>query len=714
MKYDERYPYRVAKQADFLPASEERCPRCGSNNVGLEEDAMYGTPSEPDGLINPMTECKDCWYQGEESEFISEAPDADPDAELDFYPEWRGARRRARIAKDAAQLVQATKASGGGTFDPHSLEPVDMSSGYFVSRDGVGMEIPEEQFEEGIVSGWLANVKQAAGDFIGTWVDEGKVYLDLTRWFEDLDEALKFGKANNQIAVWDIENGEAVMVGVTTGKVASMDKTAEVQDYNLPPHGIHFRTHGAIAKAGLTATVTYPGGISPDFPDGLVSNVPGPSALDEMGFTMDAEMAGIDLESIVVQVESDNLPAVIAIFDDLGGRQAAAAPAAPTDEMGAEYVGRTAGDNEHTDYNIDSDERAVTCPKCGSHTLRAFNAQEGGVAELKCLTCGNEFTRPVMRNPESRVAAEGKFGPGTRITVEHPSHKGQRGSIVRFKGKHKDLDEEEYEVLLDSGDKLESLPESAFSKIKSAGVLPDTPADFFLGSMNVESVGWTEEPPSSPSGGFPGNMGDLNSMLPDVPDVPMDDFEEEQEYEVANCPACDGPGMLLGQLGNRLHYRCRNCGLDFSHAEENSAPPLLAKTKQYKDSTGEDLKPGGWYRMHHGDYTVPDVVKILNLEPRIEAEIQNGEESSFPLVIEAADEYSFEPYEKEAKVETAEPAKGGWQIVARKNWSASEQTALINENPDGRARNFDKLDLTGTHYEARHSADNDPDFLWGI
>jgi transposase-like protein len=31
-----------------------------------------------------------------------------------------------------------------------------------------------------------------------------------------------------------------------------------------------------------------------------------------------------------------------------------------------------------------------------------------------------------------------------------------------------------------------------------------------------------------------------------------------------NCPVCDGPGALLGTLGNLNHYRCQNCGIGFN------------------------------------------------------------------------------------------------------------------------------------------------------
>lgn len=33
------------------------------------------------------------------------------------------------------------------------------------------------------------------------------------------------------------------------------------------------------------------------------------------------------------------------------------------------------------------------------------------------------------------------------------------------------------------------------------------------------------------------------------------------EYEAPECVMCDGPTMLLGQLGVLFHYRCRNCGM---------------------------------------------------------------------------------------------------------------------------------------------------------
>jgi hypothetical protein len=42
-----------------------------------------------------------------------------------------------------------------------------------------------------------------------------------------------------------------------------------------------------------------------------------------------------------------------------------------------------------------------------------------------------------------------------------------------------------------------------------------------------------------------------------------------EEDEVETCELCNGPLMLLGILGNRIHLQCRNCGMQFSKEQEN-------------------------------------------------------------------------------------------------------------------------------------------------
>ena len=42
---------------------------------------------------------------------------------------------------------------------------------------------------------------------------------------------------------------------------------------------------------------------------------------------------------------------------------------------------------------------------------------------------------------------------------------------------------------------------------------------------------------------------------------------DNEEIEIEQCPACEGPCFELGALGNRVHYRCQNCGADHSHTK---------------------------------------------------------------------------------------------------------------------------------------------------
>ena len=46
-----------------------------------------------------------------------------------------------------------------------------------------------------------------------------------------------------------------------------------------------------------------------------------------------------------------------------------------------------------------------------------------------------------------------------------------------------------------------------------------------------------------------------------------------------NCPMCNGPLMLLGKLGNRTHYNCRNCGIQVSRG--NKQKETVKKTKKH-------------------------------------------------------------------------------------------------------------------------------------
>jgi ribosomal protein L37AE/L43A len=510
-----------------------------------------------------------------------------------------------------------------------------------------------------------------------------------------------------------------------TGPEASV-KQAGTFEMPMPPEGLHFRTHHALGEAGLQGTVQYPPiPDSEEFAQGLMGQFPGNTALDEMDYTTEVEDRGMNPNDIMLQVTVPDGQEEQArqIIESWGGRGAVHGKIAleQNDQSG---IGES---------DIESENKAVKCPRCGSHTLRSFGVQNGK-AQLKCLTCGNDFTRPAMKNPEAKTASDDthKFVPGQRVQLTHPNYKGERGSIVDYSGKHADLGEEQYEIQLDSGDKITNIPESAFQKIKSARVdnsdLPDTASNHFLDSMVFVA--------DYPSGGgkmetLPLTEWDDNDTADDYDPKPSDNPHKEMEPEEQLCPMCHkGKGTSIGSLGAREYFRCNNCGMDWSLPDSGDAeqwgkpgedPDNLfgqdgPEYQQFShtartDTAGKPLEAGKVYLMSGKNYTVPDLVRILNLEDnRIEAAIASDAKGAFPIVIESSDEadYKFEPV-RHTKEDVKEAS--GWKL-SKRNWSTKEQRDLIDENPDGRARNFDKLDLSGTHYETK-SASDDLDFLWG-
>ena len=74
-----------------------------------------------------------------------------------------------------------------------------------------------------------------------------------------------------------------------------------------------------------------------------------------------------------------------------------------------------------------------------------------------------------------------------------------------------------------------------------------------------------------------------------------EEFEDEEDLEDQFeenpiCPACEtGEGQYMGTLGNRQHFRCRQCGMQFSRVQnesvnENDDEPVEVIFRKWKDS----------------------------------------------------------------------------------------------------------------------------------
>lgn len=60
----------------------------------------------------------------------------------------------------------------------------------------------------------------------------------------------------------------------------------------------------------------------------------------------------------------------------------------------------------------------------------------------------------------------------------------------------------------------------------------------------------------------------------------------ESKTASGQCPQCGGPSTMLGQLGNRVHYRCRNCGADHSSTYDE---PERGEYQDFEEDLGHHL-----------------------------------------------------------------------------------------------------------------------------
>lgn len=67
----------------------------------------------------------------------------------------------------------------------------------------------------------------------------------------------------------------------------------------------------------------------------------------------------------------------------------------------------------------------------------------------------------------------------------------------------------------------------------------------------------------------PSEAADLGARL--IKALPMAAPHEVSDTPAPSCPVCadGGYAIELGSLGRRIHYRCRNCGVDFSNTTED-------------------------------------------------------------------------------------------------------------------------------------------------
>ena len=100
----------------------------------------------------------------------------------------------------------------GGTFNFDSL-PQKFETGYLASYKAPSIilstnSIPSINDLREMVK--RLYFKASSFDFIGFWVNEGKIYIDLTKHIQGKKAAILFGLGQNQIAIWDCKKNVSI------------------------------------------------------------------------------------------------------------------------------------------------------------------------------------------------------------------------------------------------------------------------------------------------------------------------------------------------------------------------------------------------------------------------------------------------------------------------------------------------------------------------
>lgn len=98
-------------------------------------------------------------------------------------------------------------------------------TGFMVAQNDATHTFPAEVMEDqkalaAAIDSYLmaeSRVFNQPGMYLGGWVHDGKLWLEPSQNVTSKDEATRLAKARNQIAIWDVDNGQEIQTGGTGG-----------------------------------------------------------------------------------------------------------------------------------------------------------------------------------------------------------------------------------------------------------------------------------------------------------------------------------------------------------------------------------------------------------------------------------------------------------------------------------------------------------------
>lgn len=114
------------------------------------------------------------------------------------------------------KFIALVRANGGGSIHMPSAT-INPTRGYMVSLKGFEKKL-KGSLDTDIVMDYVYSELDSTGllnnhhTYLGIWLKEGTWYLDVSINMDDRDSAIAFGKANEQIAIWDCALGDEIVL----------------------------------------------------------------------------------------------------------------------------------------------------------------------------------------------------------------------------------------------------------------------------------------------------------------------------------------------------------------------------------------------------------------------------------------------------------------------------------------------------------------------
>ncbi len=150
-----------------------------------------------------------------------------PDLKKHSFPEHKGrpgqrggSLPRGESAEEVGQLEETATKKGGFTYNPvRYKDRTPPKRGFALSiKKNTEKVIKLDQTHEKIraqlkdyIRAHRADIKKE-GNFLGGWIDKGKLYVDISKVVKDKDDAINLAREAKQLAVFDLGKGQTIEV----------------------------------------------------------------------------------------------------------------------------------------------------------------------------------------------------------------------------------------------------------------------------------------------------------------------------------------------------------------------------------------------------------------------------------------------------------------------------------------------------------------------